>query len=433
MASRFLSGYSLSLVLTILVFVATCAGCGPAAVSTPTPEPVTLRFAYREHTVELQPLIDAFHEQNPWITVELVPTERFGNGIEPLVRGGMVDIFLDSSFAVGYAQQGLLKPLDDLQLGDWASIMDDYYPGTWESLRVEGLQWGIPANMDAYVAYINLDHANAVHLDLPPPDWTLFEFLELANAMNYPEGLPYLETSSLIGFCTAPDSVDSVVFAYRHGGTIVDSVTNPKVATLDDALTVEAVQWYADLFNRYGVAPAPELIRTTFRQGGVYEAQVRGACGVWFGPYSSRGGLDAPFTWTVSWRMLPLPRDAAPFNLGGVEGYFIHRDCAHPKAAIDLARFLSDYWEAAGTRLPPRRSLVESDGYRQHAGNEVADVALSLASDEIVILPAQVGPALERVGGAFISAVQRIVAEDMSATMVLGEAQDRVRTSFQAP
>ena len=105
----------------------------------------------------------------------------------------------------------------------------------------------------------------------------------------------------------------------------------------------------------------------------------------------------------------------------------------HPKAAISLARFLSDYWEAAGTRLPPRRSLVESDGYRQHAGNEVADVALSLASDEIVILPAQVGPALERVGGAFISAVQRIVAEDMSATMVLGEAQDRVRTSFQAP
>ncbi len=434
MTKRLLSRYHLSLAVTTLAMVVILAtGCGPGAASTPTPEPVTLRLAFREHTVELQPLVDEFHEEHPWITVEIVSTDRFANGIEPLIRSNSIDMFIESSYAIGYAREGLLKPLDDLQLGDWAPIMDDYYAGAWESLRVEGQQWGIPANIDTYVTYVNLDHANALHLELPGPEWTLFEFLELASAMNYPQGLPYLETSNLIGFCTAPDGMDAVIFAYRHGGAIVDSVTNPQVATLDDPRTMESVQWYSDLFNRYEVAPDPEMVRTTFRQGGIYEAQVRGACGVWLGAYSNRGGLDFPFQWTVGWKMLPLPRDSVALNLGNVEGYFIHSACAHPEAAIELVRFLSDRWEAAGTRLPPRRSLAESDAYRENVGNEVADVAASLAAGQIVILPAQAGPSLERVGGEFIRSVQEIVVEDRDARMVLGEAQDRVRAVFQTP
>ena len=434
MTRRLVSRYRLSLAVVALATIAACAGgCGPGVVTTPTPEPVTLRLAFREHTVQLQPLLDEFHEQHPWITVEAVSTDRFANGIEPLVRSDSVDVFIESSFAVGYAREGFLKPLDDLQLGDWAPIMDDYFEGAWDSLRVEGQQWGIPANVDAFVTYVNLDHANALHLELPGPDWTLFEFLELANALNYPEGLPYLETGSLIGFCTDPEGMDAVILAYRHGGAIVDSIQNPQLATLDDPLTVESVQWYADLFNRYGVAPDPETIRTTFRQGGIYEAQVRGACGVWFGLYSNRGGLDFPFQWSVGWKMLPLPNDRASFNLGNVEGYFIHSACAHPEAAITLIRFLSDRWEAAGTRLPPRRSLVESDEYRQSVGNEVAEIALGFSADQLVVLPAQVGPALERVGGEFVRSVQEVVTEDLDAGMVLGEAQDRVRVAFQSP
>jgi ABC-type glycerol-3-phosphate transport system substrate-binding protein len=433
MSRHVVSGYPLFITVTILILVATCSGgCGPGAITTPTPEPITLRFGFREFTVEIEPLLDEFHTRYPWITVEPVRADRFSNGIETLVRAGTVDMFLDSSSALSYAAEGLIKPLDDLQLADWAPILDDYYQGTWESLRIQGQQWGIPANVDMYVAYVNLDQAQALHLELPGPEWTLFEFLELANAMSFLEGLPYLPTSNLIGFCTMPDAMDVIVLTYRHGGQIVDSIENPQIVTLDDPLTVEAVQWYSDLYNRYGVAPDPDVIRTTFRQGGVFEAQVRGVCGVWFGLYSSRGGLDMPFEWAMKFVMLPLPHDHADFNLANVEGFFIHDESQHPAEAIKLARFLSDRWEAAGTRLPPRRSLVESDGYQANVGSEIGAVALSF-SDRVIMLPPDAGPELQSVGAEFIGAVQQIVTEDMDAGTVLSEAQDRARAALQTP
>jgi len=410
-----------------------CSGaCGPGAIVTPTPEPITLRFAFREFTVEIEPLLQEFHTRYPWITVEPVSADRFGNSMGPLVEMGNVDMFVDYTSALSYAAEGLIKPLDDLQLADWAPILDDYYPGTWETLRIQGQQWGIPANVDMYVAYVNLDQAQALHLELPGPEWTLFEFLELANAMNYPEGLPYLESSNLIGFCTVPEGMDVILFTYRHGGQIVDSIENPQVATLNDPLTVEAVQWYSDLHNRYGVTPDPEVVRTTFRQGGVFEAQMRGACGVWFGAYSTRGGLDMPFEWAMKYRMLPLPRDHADLNLADVQGYFIHNNSQHPAEAIKLARFLSDRWEASGPRLPPRRSLVESDSYQASVGSEAGAVALGF-SDRVMMVPPDAGPELEAVGAQFIEAVQEIVTEDMDAGMVLNEAQDRARAAFQTP
>jgi len=150
MTRRPVSPYPRSIVAAILVVAAMCSsGCAPGTIATPTPQAITLRFAYREFTVDVEPLLNEFHTLYPWITVEPLSADRFGNSIDPLVRAGNIDIFVDYSTALGYATEGLIKPLDDLQLADWAPILDDYYQGTWEALRVQGQQWGIPASLDA--------------------------------------------------------------------------------------------------------------------------------------------------------------------------------------------------------------------------------------------------------------------------------------------
>ncbi|MBC7235850.1 MAG: extracellular solute-binding protein [Chloroflexi bacterium] len=417
--------------LGLLLILALVAGCVPKLAEMPTPEPITLRFAYRQNTVELQSLFDRFHERYPWITIEPVETDRFGNaGMDTLLRASTVDIFRDSRDALQYAAEGMLKSLDDIQLGDWASIRDDYYKGAWEGLAIGGQQWGIPAGLDMLVTYINMDQARALAARVPDAQWTLLDFMELTTALNYPEGLPNAD-AKLFGFCTTPQGVDAIVFTYLHGGRIVDDINAPSEPTLDDPRTVEAVQWYADLYTRHGLAPDPEVIRTTFRRGGVFEAAMRGACGVWFGWYSDRGGLDDRFEWSFKWRMLPLPRDQAPFNLGDVEGYYITKDCAHPKEALKLLRFLSDHLEAAGKKLPPRKSLVESDAYEDLVGEEVATIARSFGESRVQMIPATSMPALETVGGAFFQAVQQIITEDLDAADVLAEAQQQVRSAFK--
>jgi ABC-type glycerol-3-phosphate transport system substrate-binding protein len=393
---------------------------------------VTLRIAYREHTRQLQPLLDDFHEQHPWVTIETREVQRFGNEMDPLVRMGELDIFIEGRRGLDYAEEGLLKPLDEIQLGEWAGIRKDYYKGAWEGLQIQGQQWGIPAGLDMIVVYINMDQAQALHVDPPTAEWELSDFLELTTKMSYPQGLPYAAGSKLFGYCTTPQSVDPIVFIYLHGGRIVDDLNAPSEVTLDDVRTIEAVQWYADLYNVYEVAPDPEIIRTTFRRGGVMEAAVRGACGVWLGWYSSRGGKDMPFEWSSEWAMLPLPEDRTAFGLGDVEGYYITAECKHPMEALKLLRFLSDHQAASGQKLPPRKSLVNAKAYEQQVGEKVAGVARTFSQD-VLLLPAESSLALQKVGGELLATVERIIAEDLAAAPELQEKQDELHAAFQSP
>jgi len=416
--------------LSLLLLLLLTSSC--ALKLTPTPEPVVLRFAYRQNTVAMKPLLEAFQAKYPWITVEVVEAQRWGNQLQSMVENAQVDIFREDSSAVRFATQGLIQPLEDLMLDQWGSIRDDYYKGAWESLSFNGQQWGVPAGLDVYVTYVNADRLKALNLAAPPPTWNLMDFVELAVKMNYPEGLPAQEGASLIGFCTTVESADPLVFVYLHGGRIVDDIANPSQATLDDPLTVEAVQWYADLFNRHGVAPDPATVRERFSRGGVYEAAMRGFCGIWLGWYSDRGGLNTPYKWNFAWKMLPLPRDRGNFSYGAVEGYFITKNCKHPMEAAKLIRFLSDYAEAAGQRLPPRRSLANSEGYKKAVGEDVAAIGRE-SVDHLILLPYSQTELLAQLGPIIFTALHQVIEQDLDAAGVLAEAQAQCKAIFQKP
>jgi len=399
---------------------------------TPTPEPVVLRFAYRQNTAAMKPLLEAFQAKYPWITVEAIEAQRWGDQLESMVENARVDIFREDSYAVRFATEGLIQPLEDLMLDQWGSVRDDYYKGVWESLSLSGQQWGVPAGLDIYVAYINADQLKALNLTTPAPDWNLIDFVELAVKMNYPEGLPAQEGANLIGFCTSLESADPLVFVYLHGGRIVDNIANPTEATLDDPLTIEAVQWYSDLFNRHAVAPNPTTIEEKFPRGGVYEAAIMGACGIWLDWYSDRGGLNTPYKWANAWKMLPLPRDRGSFSYGAVDGYFITKNCQHPVEAAKLLRFLSDYPEAAGQKLPPRRSMVNAESYKKAVGEDVVTIGRD-SVDHLVLLPYSQNNLLEQLGQIILAALDQIIDQDLSAADVLAEAQDQCKAIFQKP
>jgi ABC-type glycerol-3-phosphate transport system substrate-binding protein len=410
--------------LVVLMAVSGCARLAPV----PTLAPVTLRLAYREHTVNLQPLVDAFHEKYPHITVQLVKMQRWGSDLGTLLRGKQVDLFIEGRDALDFAKQGYLLPLTEVALDAWDAIRSDYYKGAWESLSSQGQQWGIPAGLDMYAVYINMDVLRSLKLEVPSANWTIEEFTELINRMNYPDGLPG-SAQKVYGFCSDPMSMEPLAFVYMHGGRIVDDFLNPTKATLDDPLTIEATRWYASLFGRYAVAPDPEVVRQTFRQGGYMEAQIRGFCGVWVGLYSNRGGMDTPYPWTISWKMLPFPRDKARLNAGEVDGYYIAKDSPHPEEALKLIRFLADRWEASGTKLPPRRSLVESAAYAQAVGPDVAKIAAQFPN-EVIILPTQLNPKLEQVGVTYFQTLERIIREGLDPQDALEEAQQKVQKLF---
>jgi len=417
-----------TVILTLACLLAMTAGCD--VILPPKVEPITLRFAYREGVVSPDYLLDQFEQRNPGITIERIKLPRFdNNALATRLRADEIDLFQDSRDALSYTQQGLIIPLQDILPQEWEELRGDYYPGTWEALNVAGQQWGIPAGLDVYTFYANATAMEALGVDRPPSDWRLVDLVMFADQLNYPDRATSPTNQPLFGFCTDPDGYDPLVFIYMHGGAIVDDINNPTQVTVDDPLVIEAVQWYSDLINRYDVVPDIAQVRRFYSRG-FAEAAVVGACGLWMGYFSNRGGMDTPYTWTSDWIMLPPPQDALSAAMGEVDGYYITSACEEQAAALDLIRYLSGYWEAAGQKLPPRLSIAADEDYAEELGYDVAS-AVAQFPRQVIIVPAVLDPRLEQVGGALISTVNRIVEENLDAEWELLDLQDQLQFALQ--
>jgi ABC-type glycerol-3-phosphate transport system substrate-binding protein len=416
------------LIVVAVVILSGCAGGSPLGSS----EPVTLRYVYDGATPEIRALLDEYTADHPNVTVELLDPgndgnavslpERMANGELDLVRGGVE--------ALALAEQGLLLPLDDLNLDDWADERDDYYGGTWESLALLGQQYGIPAGLDTVVTFVNMDAAETLNVELPPEGaaWDSYAFLDLATRLNYPEGLPGGPARSLYGFCSDHEQLDPFVFVYANGGSIVDDLQDPQRPMLDDPKTVDALAWYVDLFGRYGVAPKPGFMGGNYGAAGLTVAQVGGYCGLWLGMFSERG-FTGGSPWKFDWEMLTVPGSEGDLGLAMVEGYFVPKGSRHPDEALRLARYLSDSWPAAGGLLPPRRSLLEDPSYAQVVGDRIVAQASGFA-DSMTIISIDFSPRLMDVGIAALEAVNWAITQDDDIVPLLQSAQQDAERAF---
>ena len=396
-------------------------GCIGPFKRQPTPMPVALRIADTGMDLPaLETLLAAFHAEYPHITVKITYTGGPGMIMTHLVDGGAADIIRATREAFEFAEEGKFVPLNELLGDDWTRIYDEYYEGVWEALSLDGVQYGVPAGLDLFVSYVNTDALFALGLPDPPDDWTLDEFLSLANDLNHPEGMPG-GGNALVGCCTNYYDIDPVIFIYLYGGRIVNDLQHPTMPTLDDPQTIAAIKWYSGLFNRYRVAPRMDVLQETFTWG-LPQAVISGYCGTWLGWYSNRGGQQPPVPWTMAWRMMPLPKNESTFELGDVEGYYINGKCEHPREALLLLRYLADRVEAAGNLLPPRKSLVNSGEYQRQVGADVAATARRF-SERVLMVPYQESDALVSVGGVLIQAIGDIVQQDLDPADVLPEAQ----------
>jgi ABC-type glycerol-3-phosphate transport system substrate-binding protein len=85
--------------------------------------------------------------------------------------------------------------------------------------------------------------------------------------------------------------------------------------------------------------------------------------------------------------MVPLPQDQEAFVPMITSGYGISSDTAYPDECWRLVSFLSGQPQAS-LDIPARRSLVESDEYRELVGSDVVDVAQAALQDSQPLSPA---------------------------------------------
>ncbi|MGO4109940.1 ABC transporter substrate-binding protein [Paenibacillus sp. YAF4_2] len=213
MKKRWASGLAISLLLTGVL-----AGCGNSnndtnnknanasananatasadagSNSTASGDPVKLRlYTYgTEQAYNWKATLDAYHEKNPNVTVELVQLSEKGDTQEAMKKldlgvasGEQIDVLMFSD-AAGYAQRvalGMAAPLDDFLAKDGYKVEEDYKVDT----HLNGKVYALPGKFNPWYVLLNKDNLDEAGLAVPT-DWTWDEYADYAKKLTKGEG-----------------------------------------------------------------------------------------------------------------------------------------------------------------------------------------------------------------------------------------------------
>ncbi len=238
--------------------------------------------------------------------------------------------------------------------------------------------------------------------------------------INRPAGISGLYA---IGYCTTPRAYDPIIFTYLFGGGLFDQLPNPTTPELNQPANVQAVEWYASLFDTYQVAP--QEIAGEYQVYGMVNST---SCGFWMSWMDMFGFARRLVTEP---RVLPLPRVQAPFSVAALDGYFITKASQHPQETWQWLSFIAQRQEASMGQLPALTSQLAAPDTLERLGEGAAAVAGTLSDDTIFFGIDFLGQgAAGEVYNLFTEAVVRVVEGETDAQTALDEAQEQALQLF---
>jgi multiple sugar transport system substrate-binding protein len=165
-----------------------CGGGGDAGGSDDATAdgPVTLSISgwALNTTPEFQALADAYHEENPDVTVE-VTEYRDGNDydtqiISDLAAGTAPDLYVLKNLNRLWTFQSGGQLLD---VSDVADGLDADVNGL-DSYEIDGKTWAVPYRQDSWLLYYNKDLFDAAGVEHPDGSWTWDDYAEAAEDLT---------------------------------------------------------------------------------------------------------------------------------------------------------------------------------------------------------------------------------------------------------
>lgn len=417
----------------IILFSLAISACQPkAAVETAAPASVTvIRVGTGDGGDGLTPhhqIIQNFEDQNSDILVQLEAVagrDYYARLLTQLAAKQAPDIMQIGDDAVpSFVEKGAFVPLDDyMKSANFdASI---YLPGLLAPGQVNGKQYLLPKDYSLLGVYYNKKLFDAAGLPYPQEGWTWDDLLATAQKLTKDEnndGNPEVWGLQLAATWTTG-------FEYwvaAAGGKLISEDGKKFVGYMDSPEVVRAVQFYADLYNKYKVAPPPADL-SQFGGGNSEFANGQAAMYI-FGRWPQSGLLKNP---NVDLGVAPPPQDKVRANVLFWGGFGIATTSQNPEKSF---RFLNYYTGEPGAQvwkdwaLPAVRSVAESSGLAadpiegvwinelNHLApraytftpywNETADPALRKALETVLLDPK-----------ADVAAVMKLAAQEAQAAL----------------
>lgn len=339
---------------------------------TPTPAPTKpeaktiLRVATGdggEGLVPHQMIIADFERENPDILVQLEPVsggDYYTRLQAQISANNAADILQVGDDALPmFVDQAALVPLDGLIKGQYPLDTNMYFPGTLSPGQYKNQQWLLPKDFSPLGVYYNRKIFDKYNVPYPKDGWTWSDLLATAKKLTLDEdgdGKPEIWGLQLPGAWTSG-------FEYwvgAAGGWLVSPDGKNYVGYMDSPETISAVQFYADLYNKYKVAPPPTDL--SLFGGGNMEFDYGEAAMRLFGRWPQSNYRDNP---NIDLGVVTPPVGLKPANVLFWAGFGIFSGSRHPEAAW---RFLRYYVGEEGSKIwvnwgiPPVAKVAEKAG-----------------------------------------------------------------------
>lgn len=351
-------------VLALLILCFVISGCNKGINKT------TIKFASwgsKSEVEILKPVLSEFEKENPDIKVDFlhIPQNYFQK-IHLLFASNLAPdvVFINNLYLPIYANAGVLEEFGKQETvnrkrdsSQFTVDRSQFFDKSLEALSYKHKLYAIPRDVSNLVVYYNKDLFKKYNVSLPNKYWSFDDLLIIAQKLTKDinsDGKTYIW-----GISFDEDPFFFLPYLMSEGGGFLSDDLNRVI--IDSAPSKKGLKFYADLRNKYHVAPtqaqsASETMAQMFLQGKL-AMQVSGR---WLVP---KYRTDAKFEWNVinfpsgdSGSVVPL--DAS--------GWAISKSSLHKKEAQKLIDYLSskkviEKFSQSGLIVPARIDVANGE------------------------------------------------------------------------
>jgi ABC-type glycerol-3-phosphate transport system substrate-binding protein len=321
-------------------------------------------------------LAKRFTAANPDIVVEIKQPDLTNTSIDIPDVAKDVDCFMWAPSLQDPKNLEAILNLEPFLDADKSFDKNDFYAATLDQFTEQGQLWALPAEVTPYVIEYNRDLFDAAKVAYPKPGWTMDDFLATAKSMTKGDG----KTKQYGYVGDYFEANDLVLMLQTLGAKLVDTTQDPPKVVFDDATMRRAVQWYADLHSKHDVKPMfvtdfSELLTKASTALIERETLIDDDRAAMWSAYAGMPNL----TGSTKRPKMNIGVASLPIGSGGAtggnyitsNGYYISADTQAKQACWKWITYLTGAVEVK-QGLPARKSVAESEAYKQKVGAERA-------------------------------------------------------------
>lgn len=357
--------YSLaSLAIFCLFITVFLCGCNPKSGKT------IIKFSSwgsESEITAIQPILKEFEKQNPDIKVEFIhiPKNYFQKLHLLAASNLMPDVVLINNLSgSSYAENNIFLDLskllnqktDNKPCNEECLREKDFFKQSIDALKYKDKLYAVPRDISNLVVYYNKDIFDKYNVPYPDNSWTFEKFLKISRKLT--KDLNKDGKTDQFGVSFEESPLFWLPWLWSNSGGLISK--DLKSIIINKPESIEALQFYSDLRNKYHSAPTKsEAGSATMAQLFIQKKLAMHISGRWSTP---RYRKDLDFRWDIA--RFPNGKAGSIVDCDA-SGWAISSSSKHPQESWRLIKFLAsktsvENFAANGLIVPARIDAANS-------------------------------------------------------------------------